>query len=111
MSDMDYEARLKATGRNDRCPCGSGKKYKKCHLAEDEGKRSAAFKSAEEEAKVAAVAKAEAEGEAEGEGDGKVAAKSTDKNKPRTKRDRGKSGSKGQAGDAKPKNMIRRSAV
>jgi hypothetical protein len=23
-------------GRNDLCPCGSGKKYKKCHLDEDE---------------------------------------------------------------------------
>jgi methionyl aminopeptidase len=23
-------------GRNDRCYCGSGKKYKNCHLAEDE---------------------------------------------------------------------------
>jgi tetratricopeptide (TPR) repeat protein len=30
-------ARLAQTGRNDLCPCGSGKKYKKCHLAEDEG--------------------------------------------------------------------------
>jgi thioredoxin-like negative regulator of GroEL len=29
-------ARLAATGRNDACPCGSGKKYKKCHLAGDE---------------------------------------------------------------------------
>ena len=28
--------RLKNTGRNDSCPCGSGKKYKKCHLAQDE---------------------------------------------------------------------------
>ena len=28
--------RLAATGRNDACPCGSGKKYKKCHLAGDE---------------------------------------------------------------------------
>ena len=26
-------------GRNDTCWCGSGKKYKKCHLEEDEGKR------------------------------------------------------------------------
>jgi len=23
-------------GRNDPCPCGSGKKYKKCHLPTDE---------------------------------------------------------------------------
>jgi tetratricopeptide (TPR) repeat protein len=28
--------RLGATGRNDACPCGSGKKYKKCHLQADE---------------------------------------------------------------------------
>jgi Flp pilus assembly protein TadD len=28
--------RLAGTGRNDACPCGSGKKYKKCHLAADE---------------------------------------------------------------------------
>ena len=36
MADMDYAKRLKETGRNDLCPCGSGKKYKRCHLAEDE---------------------------------------------------------------------------
>jgi tetratricopeptide (TPR) repeat protein len=29
-------SRLAATGRNDVCPCGSGKKYKKCHLQSDE---------------------------------------------------------------------------
>jgi tetratricopeptide (TPR) repeat protein len=29
-------ARLAATGRNDVCPCQSGKKYKKCHLVADE---------------------------------------------------------------------------
>jgi len=28
--------RLAETGRNDACPCGSQKKYKKCHLAEDQ---------------------------------------------------------------------------
>ena len=32
----EIEARFKTTGRNDDCPCGSGKKYKKCHLREDE---------------------------------------------------------------------------
>ena len=32
----EARARLAATGRNDACPCGSGKKYKKCHLAADE---------------------------------------------------------------------------
>lgn len=30
----------KSLGRNDLCWCGSGKKYKKCHLEEDERKRS-----------------------------------------------------------------------
>jgi tetratricopeptide (TPR) repeat protein len=32
----EARARLDDTGRNDPCPCGSGKKYKKCHLAADE---------------------------------------------------------------------------
>lgn len=31
--------RLAATGRNAVCPCGSGLKYKKCHLHEDEAAR------------------------------------------------------------------------
>lgn len=30
------KARIAQTGRNDACPCGSEKKYKKCHLASDE---------------------------------------------------------------------------
>lgn len=36
MATLDPESRLKQTGRNDDCACGSGKKYKKCHLREDE---------------------------------------------------------------------------
>ena len=36
MAKMDYAKRLKETGRNDLCPCGSEKKYKRCHLAADE---------------------------------------------------------------------------
>ncbi|HTT70151.1 MAG TPA: SEC-C metal-binding domain-containing protein [Anaeromyxobacteraceae bacterium] len=36
-------------GRNDPCPCGSGKKYKQCCLGKDEEKaRSARAKAAEE---------------------------------------------------------------
>ncbi len=35
MAEGDYQQRLK-TGRNEPCPCGSGKKYKKCHLEADE---------------------------------------------------------------------------
>ena len=36
MNEKDFKERLKSTGRNEQCPCGSGKKYKKCHLPEDE---------------------------------------------------------------------------
>ena len=36
-AQAEAHARLAGTGRNDPCPCGSGKKYKKCHLATDEG--------------------------------------------------------------------------
>ena len=32
----EARARLASAGRNDPCPCGSGKKYKKCHLRDDE---------------------------------------------------------------------------
>lgn len=34
-------------GRNDPCHCGSGKKYKKCHLAEDQVKESKALQKAQ----------------------------------------------------------------
>lgn len=48
-------------GRNDPCHCGSGKKYKQCHLAEDEAKaRSERAKVADE----APAATAEAAGPA-----------------------------------------------
>jgi len=36
MDEKDFAERLKSMGRNDQCPCGSGKKYKKCHLLKDE---------------------------------------------------------------------------
>ena len=36
MSKLNSSERLKTIGRNDPCPCGSGKKYKKCHLLKDE---------------------------------------------------------------------------
>ncbi len=34
-------------GRNDPCHCGSGKKYKQCHLAKDEAKQREARQTAE----------------------------------------------------------------
>ena len=42
MADQDWQTRLK-TGRNDDCPCGSKKKYKKCHLEADEKAKSEAL--------------------------------------------------------------------
>jgi hypothetical protein len=56
MPALDQETRFKSTGRNDDCPCGSGKKYKKCHLREDEEfvSKALAAKNAEA-AKAAAV--------------------------------------------------------
>ncbi len=65
MSFEESESRHKTANRNDACPCGSGKKYKKCHWADDETVISAEAKKREEAAKVALEeenAKAEAEG-------------------------------------------------
>ncbi len=40
----------KSPGRNEPCHCGSGKKYKQCHLAADEAKAREARAKAEAEA-------------------------------------------------------------
>ncbi len=50
-------------GRNDPCHCGSGQKYKKCHQAEDDAKKSAELQAQAAERAAAAAAEAEAEGE------------------------------------------------
>lgn len=48
---------VRQVGRNEPCPCGSGRKYKQCCLAKDEAKvREARTKAAEKEAKAAAKA-------------------------------------------------------
>jgi len=49
-------------GRNDPCHCGSGQKYKKCHLVADDAARSAELAAA---AAAAAEAQAKADAEAE----------------------------------------------
>jgi hypothetical protein len=49
MADNDWQARLK-TGRNEPCPCGSGKKYKKCHMEADEKAQSQVLAKVNEEA-------------------------------------------------------------
>jgi SEC-C motif len=55
-------------GRNDPCHCGSGKKYKQCHLAKDEATaREARAKAADEApAPESAPAKAQPQGAARG---------------------------------------------
>ncbi len=103
MSDSDYEVRLRTTRRNDHCPCGSGKKYKKCHLAEDQGTRTETHKALEEEA----IAKAKASKDTGGEVDTRGADESTQSRKRR----KNQPGSKGRTSDARPKNIPRRGAV
>lgn len=62
--------RLKNAGRNDDCPCGSGKKYKKCHLREDEESASKALAAANEaRAKEAPVEEPGHEGHGHGPGE------------------------------------------
>jgi uncharacterized protein YecA (UPF0149 family) len=39
----DNDLQPGSLGRNDPCWCGSNKKYKKCHLAEDERKARSAY--------------------------------------------------------------------
>ncbi len=56
MNASEYNERLKTTGRNDPCPCGSGKKYKKCHLAEDESAKHEELAKAAEEREAALAA-------------------------------------------------------
>ncbi|MDX2052196.1 MAG: SEC-C domain-containing protein [Polyangiaceae bacterium] len=105
MSFEESQQRHKSANRNDACPCGSGRKYKKCHWAEDETAIHAELKLREEAAKAALDeenAKAEAEGTST-EGTGKAAIKN-----------RGQSMSslaaKGRA-QARPTNLPRRGAV
>ncbi len=103
MSDSDHAIRLKTTGRNDNCACGSGKKYKKCHLAEDERAHTAALRARHEEA----VARAKATEDEDGKGDHRAAEKST----LPTSRSQKQTGSKGRGSDGPPKNIPRRGAV
>lgn len=66
------QSRYKSTGRNDACPCGSTKKYKKCHHTEDSAAVSAELSRLEEQLKAAAVVKA-AEDAEQAESEGKKA--------------------------------------
>ena len=111
MSDAEYESRLANTGRNETCPCGSKQKYKKCHLAEDQTKRSAALSVLQEEAKAKAALEAEEADSAEGGSDKAVATGKTKQAGTRQTRGRGATNNKATAAGGKPKNMPRRTAV
>ncbi len=63
--------RHRTTGRNDECPCGSGKKYKKCHQAEDDALISKELARLEEVAAAELAARA-AEAAEKGDADGEV---------------------------------------
>lgn len=102
--------RHRTTGRNDDCPCGSGKKYKKCHQAEDDALISKELHRLEEVAAAELAAKT-AEAAEKGDADGKTDAKGED---PRKKA--GQRGSAPQRGlrpstGGKAKNLPRRGAV
>lgn len=56
MSALEAAERLKSAGRNDDCPCGSKKKYKKCHLRADEESASKSLAEANAVAQKAAEA-------------------------------------------------------
>jgi hypothetical protein len=61
-------------GRNDPCHCGSGQKYKKCHLPKDDAAKSAELAAAAAAAAAAAQAKADDEAKAAEENEGGAAA-------------------------------------
>ena len=99
MSEDSYSERLKSTKRNDPCPCGSGRKYKKCHLEEDEAALHAAAKKAAEAAAVALDAGEQST--AKNASSASVERPAARQNKP----------SRGAAANPRPKNLPRRKAV
>jgi hypothetical protein len=102
VSDDSYSDRLKNTQRNDPCPCGSGRKYKKCHMEADEAALHAASKAAKAAAEAAAAATEAAEPAAtKKESASSVERPTARQNKP----------ARGAAGNPRPKNLPRRKAV
>src|SRR5262245_22511356 len=73
-------------GRNDPCHCGSGRKYKQCHLQQDEAEARAARAAAAEAAAAEAAQKQAADGEAAaGEGASATPAPTHAPRKPATR--------------------------
>ena len=79
MDESKFMERLKNIGRNEKCPCESGKKYKKCHLNSDEAAKSEEMKKIE--AENAKKAKTEETNETDSKNDEKVNNKKTGKKK------------------------------
>ena len=113
MNASEYNGRLKTTGRNDACPCGSGKKYKKCHLAEDEAAKHAELVKAAEERQAALNSENAADAgetsedaakDAEGKGESAVS-------QSKTRRERLKQTGKSSSGRGRSANIPRRGAV
>ena len=65
------EDEITKLNRNDPCHCGSGNKYKKCHLVEDEAARTAEL--AAKNAEIAEIAQAAREAAAEEDPEGAAA--------------------------------------
>ena len=82
MSEPEFIQRFRATGRNDDCPCGSGKKYKKCHLREDEAAEHK-FMAEQAEARAAATAEEAETAESESESTGPADQKKAHKGEPK----------------------------
>lgn len=102
--------RHRNTGRNDDCPCGSGKKYKKCHQAEDDTLISNELTRLEQEAAAELAAKAAAEAE-QADGEGKAETKGDEqKKKPASRATAQQRGLRPSVG-GKPNNLPRRGAV
>lgn len=101
--------RHRTTGRNDDCPCGSGKKYKKCHQAEDDALISKELARLEEAAAAELAAKA-AEAAEKGDADGNTEAKGDDRKKAGQRGGAPQRGLRPSTG-GKAKNLPRRGAV
>jgi hypothetical protein len=98
--------RHRTTGRNDDCPCGSGKKYKKCHQAEDDTVISKELTRLEEVAAAELAAKA-----AEAAENGDADAKGDEPRKKAGQRGSAPQRGLGPSAGGKAKNLPRRGAV
>ena len=111
MSLEESQKRLRAAGRNDACPCGSGKKYKKCHRAEDESVVHAQHAQQKAVADAAAEPAAAAASDAKAAGERSAKPKSKSKVSPAQSREQRQGATKSHDRDARAANLPRRGAV